>query len=300
MANSQEQWLEIVENLTHEISGLRNDVSALKDTIDEIRQLVGPFGVKMRDGSVLTHTIHGQNYFIDPDDVVMAPQMIVYRQWEADLSNLFRRLCRPETVFVDVGANFGYFTCLAAGLIGAAGTGMVHAFEPSPRMFALLQRNVEINWSGAPVKVYQAAVTDSNGQVELHIPRDHAANASLTALASDGAEVVQVPAVRLDDVLPNDAIIHIMKVDVEGHELDVLNGASATIKRNSDIRLILEWSQKQMQEAEISPESMRNFAVEHALQPHLVDIAGDERAVEWTTLLNQQYANIVLKRNVIE
>src|ERR1700759_5244650 len=103
-----------------------------------MRQLIGPFGLSFPNEEILVQTLHGTKYFIDANDLVMTPQLVVYRQWESDLSAFFIRSLTPDTSFVDIGANFGYFTCLAGSRIGTTGRGRVIAVEPNPHMYRLL------------------------------------------------------------------------------------------------------------------------------------------------------------------
>ncbi len=187
------------------LANLEQKLDRALSELHSIRQLVGPFAATFPDGSMLCQSIHGIKYFIDPDDLVIAPQMVVYRQWEAGLSELFGRLCTSGTVVVDVGANFGYFSCLAGSLIGSSGHGRVYAFEPNPKLAKLARRNIEINWSMAPVIFHENAVADFSGSVQLHVPDAHGANASLSRLKEGlQGESVAVEAVRLDDIIPED------------------------------------------------------------------------------------------------
>src|ERR1700683_666638 len=70
--------------------------------IAEIRRLVGPSGILFPDGTLLVQTIHGTKYFIDPSDLVMAPQLVVYRQWESDVSAFILSAVKENSIFMDV------------------------------------------------------------------------------------------------------------------------------------------------------------------------------------------------------
>jgi hypothetical protein len=283
-------------DLEARLATLENKLDALLSKVGEVRQLVGPFAASFPDGSVLTQTIHNLKYFIDPDDLIIAPQMVIYRQWEADVSQVFHHLCHADTVFVDVGANFGYFSVLAANLISNRGSGRVFAFEPNPKLAELLCRNVEINWSIAPVTFHQAAVADAAGEVPLYVPKGHGANASLSAPDDVESIAVTVPAVRLDDALPGDLAIDFMKIDVEGHELSVLRGARAVISRSPNLQLIMEWSRKQMLQAGIDPALV--LAELEGFTPHRIELGSAPLAhpetMEW--LMTQDYLDVLFVR----
>ena len=82
-------------------------------------------------------------FFVDSRDIGLAPHLMLDGYWEFWISDFIWRNLRPGFRVLDVGANLGYYTVLAADLVGPQG--QVTAFEPNPRMFELLQRNAGIN-----------------------------------------------------------------------------------------------------------------------------------------------------------
>lgn len=282
---------------------LKLQIDGVEKLVKEIRALVGPFGTQFPDGSMLVQTIHGLKYFIDPNDEIMAPQLVVYRQWEADLSAYIANSMKPESIFLDIGANFGYFTCLAASRIGTQGCGSVIAIEPNPQMQILLQKNLKVNWSMAPVVVYDLAVTDKDGYVEFSVPKNRAANASLVSsmkLAGDNRFIVKANSV---DNLLKDRIVDVCKIDVEGFEALVLRGATKTIARSENINIILEWSLSQMQTAGFSPEDLLSIFSAYGLSTYRLPPTRFISDSEWGNykigddyLVSTGYDNILLRR----
>lgn len=287
---------DLVQKLLDKISSLESSVAKISDKMNEIRQLVGPFAATFPDGAMLTQSIHGLKYFVDPEDMVITPNMVIYRQWEADLSNVFRYLCKSDAVVVDIGANIGYFTVLAASLIGNMGSGKVYAFEPNPKLARLLEQNIEINWSIAPVYFNEMALADYAGEVSLHIPRAHGANASLSAPDEYACDSVTVNVKKLDDALPKDVEVDLMKIDVEGHEASVLRGAREVISRSPNLRLIMEWSRKQMDQAGVDRDEFA--AILEGFTPYRIEVGSapfdHPESFEW--LLDQEYTDVLLTR----
>ncbi|MBX9730901.1 MAG: FkbM family methyltransferase [Sphingomonas sp.] len=287
---------EVYSQLMQKLQQIEQKIDHVCARVDEMRLLVGPFAVTLADGSLLTQTVHGVKFFLDPDDLIITPQMIIYRQWEDELSALFHRLCNPETVLVDVGANIGYFTVLGANLIGNRSTGQVFSFEPNPKLAALARRNLEINWSMAPVTFHETAVADFCGSVTLHIPPGHGANASLSPSDGFDCEERVVSSVRLDDVLPEGLVVDLLKVDVEGHEAGVLRGAREVIARSPNLHLVMEWSQGQMRHAGIDHAEI--IAMLDGFTPHRIEIGSDPLAhpesFEW--LMAQEYTDALFVR----
>ncbi len=145
------------------------------------------------------------------------------------VTEVAHRLVDPGDLVVDVGANIGYFTSLAAARSGPSGA--VLAFEPHPRTRSLLDANVE-RWRGspgvAPVETHEVALSDSAGTATLSCGSDFDANMGLPSLVPgstpDGVNLLAVRTARLDDVL-GERQVGLLKIDVEGHETAVLRGA---------------------------------------------------------------------------
>jgi len=149
-------------------------------------------------------------------------------------------------VFVDAGANSGYFTLIAAGLVGAGGH--VVAFEPNPAVQRRLEQNVRRNGFDDRVEIAACALSDRNAErVSLFVPawdglatlvpdRTHEAS----ALA--GAPAIDVATRTFDDWLAASSIetVALMKIDVEGAEMSVLAGMRKALAAGRVRRVILE------------------------------------------------------------
>jgi len=287
-----------VDNIMARLTNLERDLEKVSIVTSEMRALVGPFGVPLPGDLMLVQTLHGTKYIIDPNDRIMAPQLIIYRQWEADLSALFLLNVDKDSVVVDVGANFGYFTCLAGSRIGNSGSGFVTAVEPNPKLLALLRDNCRINWSMAPIHIHGCAAGNEPGIATLSIPRNGAANASLSKLAGDNDQV-DVEIITIDSIIPSDISVDIMKIDVEGHELAVLKGAKSTIDRSPSINIVMEWSVPQMHAAGVSTREMISGLQDLALIPKRIPQSGmlpDAVPMSWDNLASLEYDNIILSR----
>ena len=155
--------------------------------------------------------------------------------FEASETEALCRLARPGTTAVDAGANVGVFTVPLAKSVGAAGH--VLAFEPSSETAGRLAENLRRNGL-ENVKTVQAALGRTSGQAALSV-RDDSAYASVD-FGSTATGVV-VPVERLDDVWEREGNpeVSVLKVDVEGSELDVLSGASQVL-RNSRPAVLVE------------------------------------------------------------
>lgn len=170
--------------------------------------------------------------------------------YEAGLTRFVASVLRPGDVFVDVGANIGYYTLVAASLVG--GSGRVIACEPEEQNFTLLQANVETN-QYRQVRLLQTAVGDKAGTVTLHVnPLNRGGNSVLpfmkykTGTHSYNREQMEqkyggdtleqkVEMRTLDDILEAEHIssVRVMKIDVEGFEEAVFKGMEKMLERKS-------------------------------------------------------------------
>ncbi|MBA2401840.1 MAG: FkbM family methyltransferase [Bradyrhizobium sp.] len=151
---------------------------------------------------------------------------------ERELSYL-RKIVPEDAVTVDVGANCGLYTRQLARL-----SRQVHAFEPSHHMARLLRRT-----SARNVSIHEIALSDHNGDADLFIPQgDDGLVYGLASLeprlnmATEAVVTTHVPIARLDAVVRQD--VAFVKIDVEGHELNVLNGAVELLERCQPVFLV--------------------------------------------------------------
>jgi Protein-L-isoaspartate(D-aspartate) O-methyltransferase (PCMT) len=113
------------------------------------------------EGMCRARTRDGTRLEVDASDIV-GSYIAYFGVWEPNLTSWLEGRLRPGDVFVDVGANVGYFTVLASRLVGESGR--VVAIEPSPLANTVLRRNVSDN-GGENVRVENVAVWDSSGEV---------------------------------------------------------------------------------------------------------------------------------------
>ena len=135
--------------------------------------------------------------------------------------SLLLHFLRPEDVFVDVGANIGSYSILAGGVVGAK----TFAFEPIPRTFSWLIRNLRINNVNDRVVARQIAIGAETGEQRFSADRD-----TQNSVVSDTYEgdTVLISSEKLDDAIGN-ARPAMIKIDVEGFESAVIDGAVATL-----------------------------------------------------------------------
>jgi FkbM family methyltransferase len=142
--------------------------------------------------------------------------------WEPFETSLVLRLLRPGDVFVDVGANVGYFSVLAASVVGAQGA--VFAFEPDPDNCRLLRANAELNGLGHCITAVEAALADVEGEGRLFLSADNLGDhqvyvgderrSSVPITLVHGSQYLMARLQRMD----------LLKVDTQGAEFQVMAG----------------------------------------------------------------------------
>lgn len=160
------------------------------------------------------------------------------------VAEIIHRLLRPGDCAVDLGANIGFFTQLMSARVGAQGR--VWGYEPHPSIFARLQRNVGFAVEAlgyANVRAIQKAISHQPGHATLEMPDDFETNQGLSRIStgpsSTTRRTLNVECSTLDHEL-GQTPIRLMKMDVEGHELQALEGAGRLLGTGAVRHLVFE------------------------------------------------------------
>jgi len=191
---------------------------------------------------VVARTLDGFLFRCKPPDLI---QMYIWLfvVWEPELTEFIDSRLGAGESFLDVGANIGYFSALAARRVGE--TGRVIAVEASPSVFALLEETLALNPGGAQVRAVNVAAGLDVGFTAIYFGPSH--NIGLTTtVAERGFELEGViPSVPLDAMLtPQElATLRMIKIDVEGREPDVLRGMEDLVRDSRhDLEILIELS----------------------------------------------------------
>lgn len=222
-------------------------------------------------------------YYVEADDRLLSPWFIVTGQFELDVTNFLLRNLRADSHCLDVGSNFGYYTCLMARFCPA---GRVLGVEADRRIAELARDNLFINGLYEIGDVVWAAASDRDDELTLYRRSSRSGNTSIvdvgeaftTLMGEPPAEPFQVKGVRIDDLADRlSGRVDFIKIDVEGAEPLALAGARETIRRNRDIAIVMEWSPGQIAAAgfdlghfvdEMAAQGLSGFLLErHAERP---------------------------------
>lgn len=185
-------------------------------------------------------------FWVDPDDSLGISTAGIFEPIETTLLQL---LIKTGDRVLDIGANIGYYTVLFADWAGPSG--LVHAIEPDPDNFALLDANTEDFQKKGYVHLHQLALGEADGTAKLFRSKDNIGMHRLyDSVCCDGSST-EVPVCRGDDFAL--APLDFIKIDIEGFELFALRGLSDTLNNSPDVKVLCEFSPLSMMEAGIQP-----------------------------------------------
>ena len=182
--------------------------------------------------------VHGRPMILDLTDRGISRTLLLFGTREAEHVQVLREVLQPGMTVLDIGANIGYYALLELDLVGSSGT--VLLVEPSPENVDLLRRNLARNGHG-DVPVLEVAVSDTSGTRAFHL--SSMSNMNTFHDVGTGTEyltgtAIDVTTVTVPDLVPNGRL-DLIRMDVEGHEVEVLAGMLDAIDSGTLAPMIL-------------------------------------------------------------
>lgn len=188
-------------------------------------------------------------YFVEANDRILIPKFVMDGIYEGEITQFFINNIKETSHCIDVGANFGYYTCIMGK---CAPQGKTIGIEADPTMFDFVRDNININWLSGSASALAAAAGDRDGEMTLYRRLDHSSNTSISRQSDEylrdqlgemPSQAFQIQSIRIDSLLDQmQGRVDFMKVDVEGAEPLVIEGARQTIENNPHLHLIMEWT----------------------------------------------------------
>jgi len=183
-------------------------------------------------------------------------------------TELFKSLIRKRMVVADIGAYAGYYTLVAADLVGEEGE--VYAFEPNPENYALLLKNLEVNRCQNVIPV-QKAIADRNGKTRLFLAQENKGDHRLFD-SNDGRESITVDVTSLDAFFKErDYRVDVIKMDIQGSEMAALKGMTKILEKNDDLKILTEFWPNGIRMSGASPEEFLKKLMEFGFELYHVD-----------------------------
>jgi len=205
-------------------------VATIRRMLGTIEHQVAPtaFSVQLGEEDAVRCTVGGVELLCDAADAAVTPGLLS-GHYEPHLTAVFERYCRPGMTVIDVGANLGYYSLLASGLVGP--TGRVIALEPNSENCRLLLSSMRLN-NVSNVQLLPVAADAAAGWAyySTHVGSNGGLREAGDLLSHPGTVV---PAFPLDDLV--EGPVAFLKMDVEGAEGRVVRGATRIIERDRPI-----------------------------------------------------------------
>ena len=191
--------------------------------------------------SLVKVKIFGNTLVVDAKDMGGVGLSIIFDKiYHRTMTNYLQNTIKEGMVFVDIGANIGYFSVIASKLVG--NSGKVIAFEPEKHNFELLEMNVQINACNN-ISCINKAISNIESNSDLFVDKISFGSASLVSpskyVRTFSHEKYLVETISLDKFI--DTKVDIVKIDVEGYETKVIDGMKRILLENRDIILIVEY-----------------------------------------------------------
>lgn len=214
-------------------------------------------------------------------------------QYEPDVRGVLQYLLKPNHTFIDCGANVGYFSVLAGGLVGSEGR--VVSIEANPITYKLLERNLEANHLGTPV---HCALTSQTQEVELFMPSEGDVYSSLRQgglIKGDSVRSFKIQGRTLDELVQQLTLskVDVVKIDIEGAELDVLRSAPNLLTALKPI-IIMEYGTNTWPSFGATPKDLKELAHKHHYVLRLFNLQKQKLVPATEEVWQSKYTNLVL------
>jgi len=222
----------------------------------------------------MTKEIRGYKF-----NVRASPQSLLYfsRRFEPHVRNLYCSLLKEGMIVADVGASTGYYTLLASKIVGS--TGSVLSFEPEPHRFRELVDNVRINKCNN-VKPFKLAVSDKEGETEFE--QVNALGSGCVVKAKKNAKKrTRVKTTTLDSFKIG---VDLVKIDVEGAELEVLKGMKKILAKGK-VKIICEVHPKKPSSLGYSTKEIEDLLRQYNYDVYLI---GEKGLIPTSYLANER------------
>jgi FkbM family methyltransferase len=224
-------------------------------------------------------------------------QLLEVGELEPGTRRLIERLVGPGDLYIDVGAHLGLHVLAAARAM--KGHGKIIAFEPYEPTKRLLEKSVWVNGFSEITEIHRAAVSARGGDQKLYLgtASSHHSLFSLDNPVGLSQSSVDVPVVRLCDVVKQDQSVKLLKIDAEGAEIDVLEGAESVVRNNPNIALVVEFGPSHLRRTGQSTARWFSSFANLGLVYRVIN-PNTGRLEDWTQdqLENAQSANLLFAR----
>ncbi len=225
--------------------------------------------------------IEGHKMYLDSKDSL---HLSLNKEYEKAETEIFKKEIKEGNIVIDIGANIGYYTLLAAKIVG--NKGKVFAFEPDPENFKILKKNIDANRYKNVVLV-QKVVSDKSKKLKLFLSEDNKAGHKIYG-DNTNKNFVIVNSVTINDFLKNqDVEVDFIKMDIEGAEGKAFAGMSSIMKKNK-IKIMTEFIPSLLRDLDTDPRKYIKTFIEYGFKIYDINNLNKPATIEE---LMQRYDN---------
>ena len=179
--------------------------------------------------------IDGDKIFLDEKDSLL---LSINKIYEKNETNFVKDSVNKGDLVIDIGANIGYYTLMFAKLVGD--TGKIYAFEPDPKNFSILEKNIQVNGYNNII-LEKKAVSNKLGKSTLYM-NENSAGSSMHK-PNNVVNQIYVDLITLDSYFEVNAITpDFIKIDIEGYELNALKGMESILQSSDKTKIMIEYN----------------------------------------------------------
>ncbi len=185
--------------------------------------------------SLILKRIQGNKMYLDLQNPGISKVVALHGVREPGHTQLLKEEVKEGMIVIDLGANIGYYTLLAASLV--KNKGKVYAFEPDPRNFYLLNKNIKINRYSNIVETYPIAISDTTGKAIFHLSNKTNLNTMLDPDKYPSTfpaikNKIEIKTMSIDDFMYDKGDVNFIRMDIEGFEVEAFNGMMTTLNKS--------------------------------------------------------------------
>ena len=184
------------------------------------------FFKKVRKERFIQHKVNNYKMLLDTTDPGISRSLILFGTREVDHKVILEEVLKPGITVFDIGANIGYYALMEKQLIGDKGK--LIAIEPSPTNVKLLKRNLLLNgYKENEIAVVQCGVSNKAAEMDFHLAQQanlHTFHPKGSAARDLTGEIIKVKTYTIPDLVETHGAPGLIRMDVEGHELEIISG----------------------------------------------------------------------------
>lgn len=189
--------------------------------------------------------IRGHKMVIDSLDNLYLDIFKTHDEFE---TKFVQKIIKKGDIVIDVGAHMGYYSLLFAKLVGKEGK--VFAFEPDPKNFSRVERNVKLN-NYTNIVLIQKAVSDKTGDATLYLGDLSGGNSIIST--KNNQKKIPIETIKLDDFFEDKIKVDFVKLDAEGFEYSIIHGMKSILSQNKELVLLVEFFPTLIKKAGVDP-----------------------------------------------